>query len=52
MNAGTVKVAKVAEVTKGERASPEGVVRRTKFESAANYVFCGFAAEYIIRAAI
>ena len=34
------------KVTQGERASPEGVVRRTKFESAAKYIFCGFAADY------
>ena len=52
MNAGTVKVAKVAEVTKGERASPEGVARRTKFGSAADYIFCGFAADYKTRGAI
>ena len=40
------------KVSQGERASPEGVVRRTKFGSAAKYVFCGFAADYKIRAAI
>ena len=47
MNTGTVIVTEgkcpAGKVAKGERASPEGVVRRTKFKS---------AAEYKIRAAI
>lgn len=42
MNVYIVIVAKVAEVTKVAK----GEVRRTKFGSAAEYVFCGFAAEY------
>ena len=33
-------------MAEGERASPEGEVRRTKFGSAADYIFCGFAADY------